>query len=135
MSIEIKIPDKEINAMANEAICKAKSVDYRELRSSNTIEYLLSPAEMKHRILKTGEVITEKVIDEYAAILRNQKASSDVLIFFSDDMGFYPLDYQGIAGQNYKFEGAWIDYWVTKQKSMVRKEREGLSFLDQFSTG
>ena len=95
MSIEIKIPDKEINAMADEAICKAKNVEYREL----------TPDELESatggRILKTGEVITEKVIDEYAAILRNQKASSDVLIFFSDDMGFYPLDYQGIAGQNY----------------------------------
>jgi hypothetical protein len=129
MSIEIKIPDKEIYAMADEAICKAKSVDYREL-TLNELESATGG-----RILKTGEVITEKVIDEYAAILRNQKATSDVLIFFSEDMGFYPLDYQGIAGCNYKYEGAWIDYWVTKQKSMVRKEREGLSFLDQFSTG
>ena len=129
MSIEIKIPDKEINAMADEAICKAKSVEYREL----TLNELESAA--GGRILKTGEVITEKVIDEYAAILRNQKATSDVLIFFSEDMGFYPLDYQGIAGQNYKFEGAWIDYWVTKQKAMVRKEREGITYLDQFSTG
>ena len=105
------------------------NVEYREL----------TPDELESATgglrLKTGEVITEKVIDEYAAILRNQKATSDVLIFFSEDMGFYPLDYQGIAGCNYKYEGAWIDYWVTKQKSMVRKEREGLSFLDHFSTG
>ena len=97
MSIEIKIPGEEIKAMADEAICKAKSVEYREL-TLNELESATGG-----RILKTGEVITEKVIDEYAAILRNQKASSDVLIFFSDDMGFYPLDYQGIAGQNYKF--------------------------------
>ena len=129
MSIEIKIPGEEIKAMADEAICKAKSVEYREL-TLNELESATGG-----RILKTGEVITEKVIDEYAAILRNQKATSDVLIFFSEDMGFYPLDYQGIAGWNYKYEGAWIDYWVTKQKSMVRKEREGLSFLDHFSTG
>ena len=129
MSIKIKITDEEIKAMADEAICKAKSVDYREL-TLNELESATGG-----RILKTGEVITEKVIDEYAAILRNQKATSDVLIFFSEDMGFYPLDYQGIAGQNYKFEGAWIDYWVTKQKSMVSKEREGYSFLNQFSTG
>ena len=129
MSIEIKIPGEEIKAMADEAICKAKSVDYREL-TLNELESATGG-----RILKTGEVITEKVIDEYAAILRNQKATSDVLIFFSEDMGFYPLDYQGIAGCNYKYEGAWIDYWVTKQKSMVSKEREGYSFLNQFSTG
>ena len=129
MSIEIKIPGEEIKAMAGEAICKAKSVDYREL-TLNELESATGG-----RILKTGEVITEKVIDEYAAILRNQKATSDVLIFFSEDMGFYPLDYQGIAGCNYKYEGAWIDYWVTKQKSMVSKEREGYSFLNQFSTG
>ena len=127
MSIEIKIPGEEIKAMADEAICKAKSVDYREL-TLNELESATGG-----RILKTGEVITEKVIDEYAAILRNQKATSDVLIFFSEDMGFYPLDYQGIAGCNYKYEGAWIDYWVTKQKSMVRKEREGLSFLNQIA--
>ena len=129
MSIEIKIPGEEIKAMAGEAICKAKSVDYREL-TLNELESATGG-----RILKTGEVITEKVIDEYAAILRNQKATSDVLIFFSEDMGFYPLDYQGIAGQNYKYEVAWIDYWVTKLKSMMRKEIEGLSFLDHFSTG
>ena len=129
MSIEIKIPGEEIKAMAGEAICKAKSVDYREL-TLNELESATGG-----RILKTGEVITEKVIDEYAAILRSRKAPSDVLIFFSEEMGFYPLDYQGIAGCNYKYEGAWIDYWVTKQKSMVRKEREGLSFLDHFSTG
>ena len=129
MSIEIKIPGEEVKAMADEAICKAKNVEYREL----------TPDELESATgglrLKTGEVITEKVIDEYAAILRSRKATSDVLIFFSEDMGFYPLDYQGIAGCNYKYEGAWIDYWVTKQKSMVRKEREGLSFLDHFSTG
>jgi hypothetical protein len=129
MSIEIKIPGEEIKAMADEAICKAKSVDYREL-TLNELESATGG-----RILKTGEVITEKVIDEYAAILRSRKATSDVLIFFSEDMGFYPLDYQGIAGCNYKYEGAWIDYWVTKQKSMESKEREGYSFLNQFSTG
>ena len=129
MSIKIKITDEETKAMEDVAICKAKNVDYREL----------TPDELESatggRILKTGEVITEKVIDEYAAILRNQKASSDVLIIFSEEMGFYPLDYQGIAGCNHDYEGSWIDYWVTKQKSMVRKEREGLSFLDHFSTG
>ena len=129
MSIEIKIPGEEVKAMADEAICKAKNVEYREL----------TPDELESATgglrLKTGEVITEKVIDEYAAILRSRKATSDVLIFFSEEMGFYQLDYQGIAGQNYKYEGAWIDYWVTKQKAMVRKEREGITYLDQFSTG
>ena len=129
MSIEIKIPGEEIKAMADEAICKAKSVEYREL-TLNELESATGG-----RILKTGEVITEQVIDAYAAILRGRKAPSDVLIIFSDDLGFYPLDYQGIDGCNYKYEGAWIDYWVTKQKSMVSKEREGYSFLNQFSTG
>ena len=129
MSIKIKITDEETKAMEDVAICKAKNVDYREL----TPDELESAA--GGRILKTGEVITEQVIDSYAAIMRRQEASSDVLIIFSEEMGFYPLDYQGIAGCNHDYEGSWIDYWVTKQKSMVRKEREGLSFLDHFSTG
>ncbi|MBR5091810.1 MAG: hypothetical protein IK093_20505 [Ruminiclostridium sp.] len=84
----------------------------------------------------TGDVITEEIVERYATDLKLRNLEADALIVFSWEMGFYPIDERGIIGCIKKYDGAWIDYWATKQKSKVRQEREGYtSVLDKWSTG
>ena len=91
------------------------------------------------RTLTTGEVITEEVVNQYAALMKAQKVSSDVLLMLSNEMHFYPTDVKGIGGTTDKFEGENIEYWATLQRSCVRqeqnaKEGKGAS-LDSWSRG
>ena len=88
------------------------------------------------RTLVTGEVLTEEVVDRYAAALKVVSATSDELIMFSHEYGFFNTDERGIMGCNKDYNGAWIDYWATLQKSKLCQEREGYSaILDRFSRG
>ena len=88
------------------------------------------------RTLTTGEVLTEEVVDRYAAALKVVSATSDELILFSNEYGFFNTDKQGIMGCNTDYDGAWIDYWAGLQKSKLCQEREGYtSILDPFSRG
>ena len=88
------------------------------------------------RTLVTGEEITEEVVNQYAAMMKEQKFSSDVLLVFSHKMNFYPTDVNGIMVCNKDYDGAWIDYWAGLQKSKLCQEREGYtSILDPFSRG
>jgi hypothetical protein len=88
------------------------------------------------RTLVTGEVLTEEVVDRYAAALKVVSATSDELIMFSHEYGFFNTDKSGIMGCNKDYNGAWIDYWAGLQKSKLSQEREGFtSILDPFSRG
>jgi hypothetical protein len=91
------------------------------------------------RTLVTGEVITEEVVNQYAAMMKARKFSSDVLLVFSHKMNFYPTDVKGIGGTTDKFEGENVEYWATLQRSCVRQEqnaKEGKgAILDTWSRG
>ena len=88
------------------------------------------------RTLTTGEVLTEEVVDRYAATLKAVGATSDELIMFSHEYGFFNTDERGIMGCKTAYNGAWIDYWAGLQKSKLCQEREGYtSILDRFSRG
>ena len=88
------------------------------------------------RTLTTGEVITEEVVNQYAAALKALNATSDQLIIFSHEYGFFNTDERGIMGCNKAYNQAWIDYWAGLQKSKLSQEREGFtSILDRFSRG
>ena len=91
------------------------------------------------RTLTTGEVLTEEVVDRYAATLKVVGATSDELILFSHEYGFFNTDERGIMGCNKAYNGAWIDYWATLQRSKLCQEREAKegkgSFLDPYSRG
>ena len=91
------------------------------------------------RTLITGEEITEEVVNQYAAMMKAQKFSSDVLLVFSHKMNFYPTDVNGIGGTTDKFEGENIEYWATLQRSKLFQEKnakEGKgAYLDQWSRG
>ena len=88
------------------------------------------------RTLVTGEVLTEEVVDRYAAALKVVSATSDELILFSNEYGFFNTDKRGIMGCKTDYDGAWIDYWAGLQKSKLCQEREGYtSILDPFSRG
>ena len=91
------------------------------------------------RTLVTAEELTEEVVDRYAATLKAVDATSDELILFSHEYGFFNTDERGIMGCKKDYNGAWIDYWATLQRSKVRQEKnaekgEG-AFLDSFSRG
>ena len=91
------------------------------------------------RTLVTGEVITEEVVNQYAAMMKARNFDSDMLLIFSHKMNFYPTDVKGIGGTTDKFEGENIEYWATLQRSCVRQEKnaekgEG-AFLDRWSRG
>ena len=88
------------------------------------------------RTLTTGEVLTEEVVDRYAAAMKAVSATTDELILFSEEYGFFNTDERGIMGCNKAYNGAWIDYWATLQRSKLCQEREGYtSILDPFSRG
>ena len=88
------------------------------------------------RTLVTGEVLTEEVVNRYAAALKVVSATSDELKLFSREYGFFNTDEGGITDCNKDYNGAWIDYWAGLQKSKLCQEREGYtSILDPFSRG
>ena len=62
------------------------------------------------RTLTTGEVLTEEVVDRYAAAMKAVSATTDELILFSKEYGFFDTDKRGIMGCKTDYDGAWIDY-------------------------
>ena len=116
MSDKKEYTKEEIKAFVDEAIRKIKSGEKREL----------SPEELEDaaggRTLATGEEVTEEVIRQYADYFRSINISLDLLIAFSDEMGFYPMDTKLLAQSTTDYDGAWIDCWVTLQKEKLRRE-------------
>ena len=149
MSIEIivdlwyyVIAERETNqSMINKEITKMKKFTriITAVMAAATIAVTTTSVCALARTLVTGEEITEEVVNQYAAMMKAQKFSSDVLLVFSHKMNFYPTDVNGIGGTTDKFEGENIEYWATLQRSCVRQEKnakegKGAS-LDQWSRG
>ena len=145
MSIEIivdlwyyVIAERETNqSMINKEIAKMKKFVkiIAAVMAAATIAATTSVC-ASARTLTTGEVLTEEVVDRYAAALKVVSATSDELILFSNEYGFFNTDKRGIMECNKDYNGAWIDYWATLQKSKLCQEREGFtSILDPFSRG
>lgn len=149
MSIEIivdlwyyVIAEMETNqSMINKEITKMKKFTriITAVMAAATIAVTTTSVCALARTLVTGEEITEEVVNQYAAMMKAQKFSSDVLLVFSHKMNFYPTDVNGIGGTTDKFEGENIEYWATLQRSCVRQEKnakegKGAS-LDQWSRG
>ena len=149
MSIEIivdlwyyVITEMETNqSMINKEITKMKKFTriITAVMAAATIAVTTTSVCALARTLVTGEEITEEVVNQYAAMMKAQKFSSDVLLVFSHKMNFYPTDVNGIGGTTDKFEGENIEYWATLQRSCVRQEKnakegKGAS-LDQWSRG
>jgi|GEM_PF-2155789 len=142
MSSEKKYTDEEVKAIVDDALRKAKE----KLAAGLTPEEIMSeereltPDELESaaggRTLTNGQLITEELVDTYAAIFKARKMNSDVLIITSETLGFWPTDEQGMVDKS-AYEGDWIDYWATKQKSKVRQTKDGgyKSLLDRYSTG
>ena len=136
------IAEKETNqSMINKEITKMKKFTriITAVMAAATIAVTTTSVCALARTLVTGEEITEEVVNQYAAMMKAQKFSSDVLLVFSHKMNFYPTDVNGIGGTTDKFEGENIEYWATLQRSCVRQEKnakegKGAS-LDQWSRG
>jgi hypothetical protein len=133
------IAEKETNqSMINKEITKMKKFTriITAVMAAATIAVTTTSVCASARTLVTGEVLTEEVVDRYAAALKVVSATSDELILFSNEYGFFNTDKQGIMGCNTDYDGAWIDYWAGLQKSKLCQEREGYtSILDPFSRG
>ena len=136
------IAERETNqSMINKEITKMKKFTriITAVMAAATIAVTTTSVCALARTLVTGEEITEEVVNQYAAMMKAQKFSSDVLLVFSHKMNFYPTDVNGIGGTTDKFEGENIEYWATLQRSCVRQEKnakegKGAS-LDQWSRG
>ncbi len=136
------IAEMETNqSMINKEITKMKKFTriITAVMAAATIAVTTTSVCASARTLVTGEEITEEVVNQYAAMMKAQKFSSDVLLVFSHKMNFYPTDVNGIGGTTDKFEGENIEYWATLQRSCVRQEKnakegKGAS-LDQWSRG
>lgn len=136
------IAEMETNqSMINKEITKMKKFTriITAVMAAATIAVTTTSVCALARTLVTGEEITEEVVNQYAAMMKAQKFSSDVLLVFSHKMNFYPTDVNGIGGTTDKFEGENIEYWATLQRSCVRQEKnakegKGAS-LDQWSRG
>ena len=87
------------------------------------------------RILSTGEVITEELVDRYAEDFKSMHMSRDVLAITVFELGFYYVPDSELIVAPRDYEGCWIDYWRTLQRSKLRQHREGLNFLDHYSKG
>ena len=133
------ITEMETNqSMINKEITKMKKFTriITAVMAAATIAVTTTSVCASARTLVTGEVLTEEVVDRYAATLKAVGATSDELILFSHEYGFFNTDERGIMGCNKAYNGAWIDYWATLQKSKLCQEREGYtSILDRFSRG
>ena len=142
MSSEKKYTDEEVKAIVDDALRKAKEKLAAGLTPEDIIreDKELTPDELESaaggRTLTNGQEITRELIEQYAAAFKALKANSDVLRMMSDELGFWPTDEHGMVDKP-DYEGAWIDYWATKQKSKVRQTKDGgdKSFLDRYSTG
>ena len=133
------IAERETNqSMINKEITKMKKFTriITAVMAAATIAVTTTSVCASARTLVTGEELTEEVVDRYAATLKAVGATSDELILFSHEYGFFNTDERGIMGCNTAYNGAWIDYWAGLQKSKLCQEREGYtSKLDRFSTG
>ena len=133
------IAERETNqSMINKEIIKMKKFTriIAAVMAAATIAVTTTSVCASARTLVTGEVLTEEVVDRYAAALKVVSATSDELIMFSHEYGFFNTDKSGIMGCNKDYNGAWIDYWAGLQKSKLSQEREGFtSILDPFSRG
>ena len=133
------ITERETNqSMINKETTKMKKFTriITAVMAAATIAVTTTSVCASARTLVTGEVLTEEVVDRYAAALKVVSATSDELILFSNEYGFFNTDKQGIMGCNTDYDGAWIDYWAGLQKSKLCQEREGYtSILDPFSRG
>ena len=133
------ITEMETNqSMINKEITKMKKFTriITAVMAAATIAVTTTSVCASARTLETGEELTEEVVDRYAATLKAVGATSDELILFSHEYGFFNTDERGIMGCNKDYNGAWIDYWAGLQKSKLCQEREGYtSKLDRFSTG
>ena len=133
------IAERETNqSMIKKEIAKMKKFTriITAVMAAATIAVTTTSVCASARTLETGEVLTEEVVDRYAAALKVVSATSDELILFSNEYGFFKTDKRGIMGCKTDYDGAWIDYWAGLQKSKLCQEREGYtSILDPFSRG
>ena len=133
------IAERETNqSMINKEIAKMKKFTriITAVMAAATIAVTTTSVCASARTLVTGEVLTDEVVDRYATVLKALNTTSDQLIIFSHEYGFFNTDKQGIMGCNTDYDGAWIDYWAGLQKSKLCQEREGYtSILDPFSRG
>ena len=139
MNSEKKYTDEEIRAKVEESIRRAEE----KLAAGLTPEEIMSedreltPDELESaaggRTLTTGQVLTEEVVDQYAAFFKEMELTGDVLIIMSKELGFYPMD-EAIANRvSRKYPGAHVDHWATKQKRNIRKENNpDPSFWDKY---
>ena len=133
------IAERETNqSMINKEIAKMKKFTriITAVMAAATIAVTTTSVCASARTLVTGEVLTDEVVDRYATVLKALNTTSDQLIIFSHEYGFFNTDKRGIMECNKDYNGAWIDYWATLQKSKLCQEREGYtSILDPFSRG
>ncbi len=97
----------------------------------------LTPDELESvaggRTLTTGQVLTEEVVDQYAAFFKEMELTGDVLITMSESLGFYPMDEAIVYHASRQYPGAHIDHWATKQKRNVcRENNPNPSELDKY---
>ena len=133
------IAERETNqSMIKKEIAKMKKFTriITAVMAAATIAVTTTSVCASAKTLVTGEEITEEVVNQYAAALKALNATSDQLIIFSHEYGFFNTDERGIMGCNKAYNQAWIDYWAGLQKSKLSQEREGFtSILDRFSRG
>ena len=133
------IAERETNqSMINKEIANMKKFTriITAVMAAATIAVTTTSVCASARTLVTGEVLTDEVVDRYATVLKALNTTSDQLIIFSHEYGFFNTDKSGIMGCNKDYNGAWIDYWAGLQKSKLCQEREGYtSILDPFSRG
>ena len=133
------IAERETNqSMINKEITKMKKFTriITAVMAAATIAVTTTSVCASARTLVTGEVLTDEVVDRYATVLKALNTTSDQLIIFSHEYGFFNTDKKGIMGCKKDYDGAWIDYWAGLQKSKLCQEREGYtSILDPFSRG
>ena len=139
MSMEKKYTQEEIRAKVEEPIRRAKE----KLAAGHTPEEIihenkeLTPDELEsvtgRRTLTTGQVLTEEVVDQYAAFFKEMELTGDVLITMSEPLGFYPMDEAIVYHASRQYPGAHIDHWATKQKRNVcRENNPNPSELDKY---
>ena len=139
MNSEKKYTDEEIRAKVEESIRRAEE----KLAAGLTPEEIMSedreltPDELESaaggRTLTTGQVLTEEVVDQYAAFFKEMELTGDVLIIMSKELGFYPMDEAIVYHASRQYPGAHIDHWATKQKRNVcRENNPNPSELDKY---
>lgn len=106
MSTEKKYTDEEVKAIVEDAMRKAKEKLAAGLTPEDIIreDKELTPDELESaaggRTLTNGQLITEELGDQYAAIFKARKMNSDMLRLVSNELGFYPMDEKNITQTN-----------------------------------